>query len=108
MAVRCRARLSAPVHYLHLLDMFIDLGFGPEAIDRMIVDYRRIYPCPKHALTTVFPGVPEMLAALDGRKTTATIKGTPMTRRFWVNSDCCPISTMCKARTDSPRSRSRM
>jgi phosphoglycolate phosphatase len=67
---------------LHLLDMFIDLGFGPEAIDPMIVDYRRIYPQRKHALTTVFPGVPEMLAALDGRKTTATTKGTPMTREI--------------------------
>jgi HAD superfamily hydrolase (TIGR01509 family) len=65
---------------MHLLDMFLDLGFEAKSIDPMIADYRRIYPERKHALTSVYPGVPEMLAALDGRKTTATTKGTPMTR----------------------------
>lgn len=65
---------------MHLLDMFLDLGFEAQSIDPMIADYRRIYPERKHALTSVYPGVPEMLAALGGRKTTATTKGTPMTR----------------------------
>jgi phosphoglycolate phosphatase len=65
---------------LHLLDLFLDLGFDASAIDQMIVDYRRIYPERKHALTSVYPGVNETLAELHGRKTTATTKGTPMTR----------------------------
>lgn len=65
---------------MHLLDMFLDLGFEADSIDPMIADYRRIYPERKHSLTSVYPGVPEMLAALGGRKTTATTKGTPMTR----------------------------
>jgi phosphoglycolate phosphatase len=67
---------------VHLLDMFLDLGFGSDAIDPMIADYRRIYPQRKHALTSVYPGVHEMLASLAGRKATATTKGTPMTREI--------------------------
>ncbi len=65
---------------VHLLDMFLDLGFEAGAIDSMIADYRRIYPERKHALTSVYPGVIEALSVLGGRKTTATTKGTPMTR----------------------------
>ena len=65
---------------IHLLDMFLDLGFEADAIDPMIAHYRRVYPERKHASTRVFPGVPEMLAGLGGKKTTATTKGTPTTR----------------------------
>ena len=65
---------------IHLLDMFLDLGFESGDIDPMIAHYRRVYPERKHALTRVFPGIPEMLAGLAGKKTTATTKGTPMTR----------------------------
>jgi phosphoglycolate phosphatase len=69
---------------VHLLDMFLDLGFEAGSIDQMIADYRRIYPERKHALTSVFPGVSETLAELRGRKatrnTTATTKPTFMTR----------------------------
>jgi phosphoglycolate phosphatase len=64
----------------HLLDMYLDLGFEPDEIDVMIAHYRRVYPELKHARTRVFPGVAEMLAGLRGRKSTATTKGTPMTR----------------------------
>ncbi len=64
----------------HLLDMFFDLGIEESEIEPMIAHYRRIYPERKHALTSVFPGVPEMLRSLAGRKTTATIKSTENTR----------------------------
>jgi phosphoglycolate phosphatase len=65
---------------VHLLDMFLDLGFEGERIDPMIAHYRRVYPERKHARTKVFPGVAKMLEALNGKKSTATTKGTPMTR----------------------------
>ena len=65
---------------LHLLDMFLDLGFEAGQIDPMIAHYRSVYPGLKHASTRVFPGVAEMLETLGGKKSTATTKGTPMTR----------------------------
>jgi HAD superfamily hydrolase (TIGR01509 family) len=64
----------------HLLDLFLDLGFEREKIDQMIADYRQIYLARKHASTSVIPGVPEMLAGLGGRKSTATTKGSITTR----------------------------
>src|SRR3984957_2215998 len=64
----------------HLLDLFLDLGFERECIDAMIADYRANYLGRKHSSTSVFPGVPEMLGRLGGRKSTATTKGTPTTR----------------------------
>jgi len=64
----------------HLLDMFIDLGIDTERIEPMIAHYRRIYPERKHAGTTVYPGVAEMLAGLAGKKSTATTKGTAVAR----------------------------
>jgi phosphoglycolate phosphatase len=65
---------------LHLLDLFLDLGFERERVDAMIEDYRQVYRERKHSSTSVFPGVGEMLAGLGGRKSTATTKGTPTTR----------------------------
>jgi len=65
---------------LHLIDLFQDLGFKPEEIDPLIGHYRTIYLGRGHSLTTVYPGVSEMLAALGGRKSTATTKGTQTTR----------------------------
>ena len=65
---------------LHLRDLFLDLEFSEDAIDPMIAEYRQIYAARKHSLTSVFPGVPEALGRLGGRKSTATTKGTPMTR----------------------------
>ncbi|MGH9664434.1 MAG: HAD family hydrolase [Bryobacteraceae bacterium] len=65
---------------LHLIDLFQDLGFCAEQIDPMIVEYRRLYPARGHTSTRVYPGVLEALAALPGKKSTATTKGTPSTR----------------------------
>ena len=64
----------------HLLDLFLDLGFDRGVIDPMIDEYRSAYRARKHASTAVFPGAAEMLSGLGGRKSTATTKGTPMTR----------------------------
>lgn len=64
----------------HLIDLFLDLGFERERIDQMIADYRQIYLERKHSSTSVIPGVPEMLAELGGRKSTATTKGSLTTR----------------------------
>jgi phosphoglycolate phosphatase len=67
----------------HLLDLFQDLlpEYSREQIDAMIVEYRSIYLARNHASTQAYPGVAEALAALPGRKSTATTKGTPTTRR---------------------------
>ncbi len=66
----------------HLLDLFQDLfpGHNAQQIEEMIVHYRKAYPARNHAMTQCYAGVPEMLASLRGRKSTATTKGTPMTR----------------------------
>lgn len=64
----------------HLIDLFEDLGFPPEAMDPMVVDYRARYAVRGHVNTSVYPGVPEMLRALGGLKSTATTKGTSTTR----------------------------
>jgi phosphoglycolate phosphatase len=66
----------------HLLELFGDLfpDYPPERIDEMIQEYRRIYLLRGHASTSRYPGVAEALAALPGRKATATTKGTPTTR----------------------------
>jgi phosphoglycolate phosphatase len=64
----------------HLVDVFRDVGFEPGAIDALIAHYRVVYLARKHASTTVYPGVAEMLGSLGGKKSTATTKGTPTTR----------------------------
>jgi len=66
----------------HLLDLFQDLfpGHTPEQIDELIFQYRTFYPARGHKLTSIYPGVQDALAALGGRKATATTKGTPTTR----------------------------
>jgi len=65
----------------HLIDLFGDLfpHYTKERIDRMIQDYRTLYPARGHTMTTVYPGVIEALSVLPGRKATATTKGTPTT-----------------------------
>ncbi len=64
-----------------LAEMFAD--FYPKAgaaeMACLIALYRQIYPLRAHAGTRVFPGVPEMLAALPGRKSTATTKSSATT-----------------------------
>ena len=66
----------------HLLDTFQDVlpAYTAAQIDELIRHYRSVYPAREHRMTTVYPGVKEALAALEGRKSTATTKGTPTTR----------------------------
>jgi phosphoglycolate phosphatase len=66
----------------HLNDLFIDLmpELSRAQMEQMVVDYRRIYLDRKHSQTKRYPGVAEALAALPGRKSTATTKGSPTTR----------------------------
>lgn len=64
----------------HLIDLFQDLEIPDDQIEPLIAEYRAVYLARKHGLTSVFPGVAEALAGLDGRKSTATIKSTPTTR----------------------------
>jgi len=66
----------------HLIETFgaVIPDCPPEQIDSLIQQYRTIYLARGHKLTQVYPGVAEGLAALGGRKTTATTKGTPTTR----------------------------
>jgi len=64
----------------HLIDLFADLGVGPEEMQPLIGRYRDAYLSRGHASTTVFPGIAEMLPALGGRKSTATIKTSRTTR----------------------------
>jgi phosphoglycolate phosphatase len=66
----------------HLDDLFQDLfpGCTREQMDSMFADYRRIYLGRNHSQTRPFSGIAEALAALPGKKSTATTKGTPTTR----------------------------
>jgi phosphoglycolate phosphatase len=66
----------------HLYDLFQDLfpERSREQMDEMIADYRTRYLARGHTATKPYPGIAEALAALPGRKSTATTKGTPTTR----------------------------
>ena len=66
----------------HLIELFRDIyPHSPtEQIDGLVQIYRTSYYAREHKMTRVFPGVAEALAALGGRKATATTKGTPTTR----------------------------
>lgn len=55
-------------------------GKTREQLDDLIQQYRSVYTGRGHAATKLYPGVKEALAALPGRKSTATTKGTPTTR----------------------------
>ncbi len=65
----------------HLLDLFEHLlpEFTRDDHDQLIAEYRTIYLARGHKNTRVYPGVAETVAALPGRKSTATTKGTPTT-----------------------------
>jgi HAD superfamily hydrolase (TIGR01509 family) len=67
---------------LHLTAVFGDVlpHYTVDQIDQLIQQYRAIYTVRGHKETRVYPGVKETLAALEGRKSTATTKGTPTTR----------------------------
>jgi phosphoglycolate phosphatase len=66
----------------HLDDLWSDLfpGCTREQMDAMLADYRARYLARSHAATKPYPGISDALAALPGRKSTATTKGTPTTR----------------------------
>jgi HAD superfamily hydrolase (TIGR01509 family) len=66
----------------HLFDLFgeVSPGCTQEQLDEMLARYRTIYLARGHSGTKVYPGVAEGLAALGGRKGTATTKGSPTTR----------------------------
>jgi HAD superfamily hydrolase (TIGR01509 family) len=65
-----------------LVDLFTEVfpSHSEEQIEQLVSEYRTTYPARKHASTVLYPGVRETLALLPGRKSTATTKGTPMTR----------------------------
>ncbi len=66
----------------HLIEMFRDLlpQYAEEQHQQLIQRYRELYPARGHRLTRVYPGVREALAALGGRKATATTKSTATVR----------------------------
>ena len=66
----------------HLIDLFQDRASRIFARSRSTLDGRvpPIYLGAATGQTRVYPGVAEALAALAGRKSTATTKGTPTTR----------------------------
>jgi phosphoglycolate phosphatase len=84
--LRARGRVDVEDAFLrryigrHLFDLFLDLGYGEEELEPMLAEYRQIYLGRAHGATSVIPGVPEMLAGLGGRKSTATTKGSVTTR----------------------------
>jgi phosphoglycolate phosphatase len=66
----------------HLTELFTDVipGIDQAGIDDLILQYRAIYTAKGHSGTRAYEGVVETLAALPGRKGTATTKGSAMTR----------------------------
>ena len=66
----------------HLIDLFEEVfpGYDAAQIDDLVEQYRNCYRARGHKLTRPYPGAQAGLAALGGRKSTATTKGTPTTR----------------------------
>src|SRR5262245_8258507 len=64
----------------HLLEEFLELGFDAKDLEDMINQYREVYSKRLHANTHVYAGIPEALARLGGKKSTATTKGSVTTR----------------------------
>ena len=48
-------------------------------MEALVLDYRKVYLAREHRTTLVYPGVSEALAALGGKKATATTKGSETT-----------------------------
>jgi len=67
----------------HLIYLFQEVfpTYNATGIEDLIQQYRTTYLSRGHSMTKVFPGVQEGLARLGGRKSTATTKGTPTTRK---------------------------
>ena len=66
----------------HLFDLFQEVlpHFTQEQNNALLARYRHIYLVRGHSSTHVYEGVPEMLAALDGLKSTATTKSSETAR----------------------------
>ena len=66
---------------LHLKATFQDVfpEYGEEQMQALILDYRQTYLGRNHRTTRVYDGVVEGLAALGGKKATATTKGSETT-----------------------------
>ena len=64
----------------HLIDEFLDLGFTEQDLEQMVGEYRTVYSARKHANTSVYSGIPDVLSRLGGRKSTATTKSSPTTK----------------------------
>lgn len=66
----------------HLFELFSDLF--PESTleqqEKWLAEYRTIYAARGHSMTRPYPGVVDAVRRLDGRKSTATTKGTPTAR----------------------------
>jgi HAD superfamily hydrolase (TIGR01509 family) len=65
--------------------------YGRQQLDDLIVSYRTLYLARGHASTKRYEGVLEGLQALDGRKATATTKGTPTTRAVLEQFELLPF-----------------
>ena len=84
LAARTR-QTNVPVEILrayigrHLIDLFEHLlpELSRADHEQLVLDYRGIYAARGHTQTRLYPGVAKMIAALPGRKSTATTKGTP-------------------------------
>ena len=76
----------------HLKDLFVDLfpGITEEGIDKLVVEYRCVYPARKHSSTKIYPGVLDMLQGLGGKKGTATTKNTPTVRHVLETFELVP------------------
>ena len=61
-----------------------------EQLDQLIVTYRTLYLARGHAATTRYEGALEGLRQLEGRKSTATTKGTPTTRAVLEQFELLP------------------
>ncbi len=66
---------------LHLRATFDEVfpDYSEEQMQELVLDYRNTYLGRNHKSTSVYPGVREALAALGGKKGTATTKGSETT-----------------------------
>ncbi len=67
----------------HLMATFLEAfpNYSRQQFEELIEDYRRAYHERNHQSTRVYEGVAEALAALEGKKATATTKSTAGTRK---------------------------
>lgn len=68
----------------HLFDLFEQVlpSYSRAQHEQVLANYRAIYLGRGHAATRVYRGIPEMLARLGGRKSTATTKSTETARNI--------------------------